>query len=65
MCHLKGKYHSDAAIDASLARIAALYRIAAVTASAANKAAHTGNRRSTRLREGCTTVTVGVGRIAA
>jgi hypothetical protein len=65
MCHLKGKYHSDAAIDASLARIAALYRVAAVTASATDKAAHAGNRRSAGLREGCTTVTVGVGRIAA
>jgi hypothetical protein len=65
MCHLKGKYHSHATVRTSLARIAALYRVATVTASAADKAAHTGNRRGSRLGKGCTTVTVGVGRIAA
>jgi hypothetical protein len=37
----------------------------AVTVSAADKAAHTGNRRSTRLRKDCATVTVRIGRIAA
>jgi hypothetical protein len=65
MCHLKGKYHSDATVSADQARIAALYRIATVTASAAYEAAHTGNRRSTRLRKDCATVTVRIGRIAA
>jgi hypothetical protein len=58
MCHLKGKFESDTAIDASLARIAALYRVATVAASASSEAIIACNARSAGLGKGSPSVAI-------
>jgi hypothetical protein len=58
MCHLKGKYKSHATVRASLARIAALYRVAAVTASASSEAIIAYDARSAGLGKGSPSVAI-------
>jgi hypothetical protein len=58
MCHLKGKYHSHAAIGTGQARIAALYRVATVTASASRKAVIADDACGARLGKGRSAVAV-------
>jgi uncharacterized metal-binding protein len=58
MCHLKGKYHSDAAVSADQARIAALYRVATVAASASSEAIIAYDARSAGLGKGSPSVAI-------
>jgi hypothetical protein len=58
MCHLKGKYHSDATVSADQARIAALYRVATVAASASSEAIIACNARSAGLSKGSASVAI-------